>query len=94
VFGHPPPTISTALGHDFDAVVAVVADAETRVRRLVGQRGLDREDVRARMRAQTDDATRREVATHLVVNDGTLEELAAAVEQVVGGIAAAIEDDP
>lgn len=87
-----PLIIETGQVDDYDAVVVVVADVETRLRRLVDQRGLDPDDARARMQLQTDDATRRSVATHLVVNEGTLEDLAAAAEEVVASIAADIED--
>jgi dephospho-CoA kinase len=63
-------------GHDHvNAVVVVIAPEEVRVRRLVEQRGLPEHDVRARIRAQTDDETRRAAADHVVVNDGDLEGL-------------------
>jgi dephospho-CoA kinase len=59
----------------FDAVVVVLAPEEVRVRRLVEHRGLDEQDVRARMRAQTDDETRRRLADHVIENTGGVEEL-------------------
>jgi dephospho-CoA kinase len=65
-----PLLIETDQTGRFDAVVVVLADEEVRVRRLVELRGLDEADVRARLRAQTDDATRRRVADHVLVNDG------------------------
>jgi dephospho-CoA kinase len=66
----------------FDAVVVVVAEEPRRVRRLVEARGLDEADVRARMRAQVDDDRRRAAATHVVHNDGTMDELLAQVDAV------------
>jgi dephospho-CoA kinase len=38
------------------------------------------------MRAQTDDDRRRAVATHVIDNDGSLEELRAAVDEVADRI--------
>jgi dephospho-CoA kinase len=42
-----------------DTIVVVLAPEDVRVRRLVEQRGLDEDDVRARMRAQVSDEVRR-----------------------------------
>jgi dephospho-CoA kinase len=56
-------------------IVVVIAEEEVRVRRVVEQRGLPEHDVRARIRAQTDDATRRASADHVLVNDGDREAL-------------------
>lgn len=74
-----PLLIETGQVARFDAVVAVIADEQTRLARLADERGMDADDVRARMRAQVDDVRRREVADHVVVNDGPLDEL---IEQV------------
>jgi dephospho-CoA kinase len=52
--------------------VVVGADPETRVRRLVGQRGLDPADARHRMARQASDAERRAAADVWVDNDGDL----------------------
>jgi dephospho-CoA kinase len=70
-----PLLIETDQTGRFDAIVVVLADEEVRVRRLVELRGLDEADVRARLRAQTDDATRRRLADHVLVNDGDREAL-------------------
>jgi dephospho-CoA kinase len=53
----------------------VLAPEDVRVRRLVEQRGLDEDDVRARMRAQVSDEVHRKVADHVIDNDGDLEVL-------------------
>jgi dephospho-CoA kinase len=52
--------------------IVVGADAETRVRRLVEQRGLDAADARHRMARQASDAERRAAADVWVDNDGDL----------------------
>lgn len=83
-----PLLLETGGVDEVDVVVVVLADEDTRARRLVA-RGLDEADARARMRAQTDDATRRAAADHVIVNDGTEAALAAEADRV----AAAIERD-
>jgi dephospho-CoA kinase len=70
-----PLLLETDQAATFDAVVVVLAPEEVRVRRLVEHRGLDEQDVRARMRAQTDDETRRRLADHAIENAGDVEEL-------------------
>jgi dephospho-CoA kinase len=84
-----PLLIETGQTGRFDAVVVVLADEELRVRRLVEERGLDEADVRARIRSQVDDRQRREVATHLVHNEGSLDELRARVDAVHADLALA-----
>src|SRR6478735_3617810 len=53
--------------------VVVGADTETRVRRLVDQRGLDEADARHRIARQATDDERRAAADVWVDNDGTVE---------------------
>jgi dephospho-CoA kinase len=60
--------------------VVVDVDVDTRVRRLVEQRGLEEGDARARIAAQATDAERRAVADVLIDNNGTPGRLAEVVE--------------
>jgi dephospho-CoA kinase len=62
--------------------VVVEADEETRVRRLVEQRGLDADDVRRRMAAQATDEQRRVAADVLLDNTGSPEALTGAVDRL------------
>ncbi len=66
---------------EFDAVVVVEAPLELRVSRLVA-RGLADADARARIDAQASDEQRRVLADHVVVNDGDLVALDAAVDEL------------
>ena len=59
---------------DFERLVTVEADPELRLRRAV-ERGLDLEEARARMAAQTDEAARSTAAAYIIRNEGTLDEL-------------------
>jgi dephospho-CoA kinase len=81
-----PLLIETAQVDQVDAVLVVLAEAERRVARLVEQRGIDEQDARARLRAQTDDATRRAAATYVITNDGDLDDLAVATDVVLDRI--------
>ncbi len=65
----------------YEAVLVVEAPREIRLQRLE-ERGMDRADAEARMARQASDADRRAIATHVLDNGGTLEELAAQVESV------------
>jgi dephospho-CoA kinase len=66
-------------GHEFDVVVVVEAPAETRIPRLVA-RGIPEWDAEARIASQASDEERRALADHVLVNDGSLAELEAAVD--------------
>ena len=63
-----------------DAVVAVVAPIEVRVKRAAGKFG--EQDVRNRIARQASDEQRRAWATHVLVNDGTVEALHWEVEEI------------
>jgi dephospho-CoA kinase len=65
----------------YELVIVVEAPRALRLDRLE-TRGLDRADAEARMAAQATDEERRAVATHLLDNGGTREELAAQVDAV------------
>lgn len=67
----------------YHLVVVVGASEEIRVARLVEHRGMAESDAWARVRAQADDAARRQVADAWLDNEGTPEELRAAVDRLV-----------
>jgi len=70
---------------DFDRVVTVEAPEAVRIGRAVA-RGLDRDQVEARMAAQYPEAERRRLADHVLENDGTLEALVAATDALIGDL--------
>ncbi|GAA1942453.1 dephospho-CoA kinase [Nocardioides marmoribigeumensis] len=67
---------------DFDAVLVVDAPHETQVDRMVRDRGMTREEAESRIAAQADRDTRLSIATHVIENDETREELEARVREV------------
>lgn len=69
-------------GGGMDAVVVVEADGEMRVARVVAERGLDAEDVRARMAAQASSEQREALADVVIRNNGSPEDLRAQVDDL------------
>ena len=59
----------------------VIAHPEVVVGRLVRHRGMNEEDVRLRLGAQTNNEQRRKVATRVIENNGDLEDLEAQVDR-------------
>jgi dephospho-CoA kinase len=78
-----PPLAETGQAGAFDAVVVVDAPAELQVERMVGLRGMTREDAEARIAAQATREDRLAVATYVIDNTGTLEDLRARVAEIV-----------
>lgn len=58
----------------FDVVVIVIGDEEERIRRVAGRDSSSREEVEARVNKQPDFRKLVNLADHVIVNDGTLEE--------------------
>lgn len=77
-----PLIVENGLAGDYDVVVVVGAREDVRLGRVVAERGLRPEDALARIRAQADDAARRAVADVWLDNNGTVEELLAAVRRL------------
>jgi dephospho-CoA kinase len=66
----------------FDAVLVVDVDPALQLERMLADRGWSREEAEARMRAQASRADRLAVATHVIDNTGSLDELRARVREV------------
>ena len=80
---HDIPLLSeTGQAASFDAVVVVDVPVDVQVDRMVRIRGMSEADARARIAAQADRDARIAIATHVVENTGSLEDLRARVEEV------------
>jgi len=66
----------------FDAVVVVEAPPEVQVERMVRDRGWSESDALARIAAQATPEVRRAIATYVVDNTGTREDLRRQVEKI------------
>jgi dephospho-CoA kinase len=77
-----PLLAETGQAAGFDAVVVVDVPTEVQVDRMVRLRGMSEADALARISAQASREDRLAVATYVVDNTGSLEDLRARVEQV------------
>ena len=77
-----PLLTETGQAASFDAVVVVDVPTDVQVDRMVGIRGMPEEDARARISAQAPREERLAIATYIVENTGSLDELRARVEEV------------
>jgi dephospho-CoA kinase len=66
----------------FDAVVVVDVPVEVQVERMLRDRGWTREEAESRIAAQASRDDRLAIATHVIDNTGSLDELAARVREV------------
>lgn len=77
-----PLLAETGQASTFDAVVVVDVPVETQVQRMVQLRAMSEEEARARVAAQATREQRLAVATHVIDNTGTLEDLRDRVTEV------------
>lgn len=78
-----PLLFEVGLEGDFDEVVFVDAPEETRLARVVSDRGLGREEARAMLAAQDPPEPKRGAADRVISNDGTLDDLHERADQVL-----------
>ncbi len=77
-----PLLIEAGLAEQYELVVVVFADEATRLARLVRDRGMTEAEARARIGAQATDSQRRAAADVAIVNEGSLADLRAAVDEI------------
>ena len=77
-----PLLVETGQASLYDAVVVVDVPTEIRVERMVRERGMSEEDAVARINAQATREQRLAVATYVIDNTGTLEDLRDRVVEV------------
>jgi dephospho-CoA kinase len=77
-----PLLAETGQAKNFDAVIVVDVPADLQVRRMVELRGLSRAEAESRVAAQATREQRLAIATHVIENTGTLEDLRRRVAEV------------
>ncbi|MBA2530403.1 MAG: dephospho-CoA kinase [Euzebyales bacterium] len=77
-----PLLVEAGVHRGYQAVVVVASQPETQVRRLTELRGMAESEARARVAAQAPLEDKLTVATHVIRNEGTLEELLATTDAV------------
>lgn len=84
-----PLLAETGAANTFDAVIVVDAPEEVQVERMLRDREMDEAEARSRIAAQADREARRAIATYVVENTGSIEDLRHQVtevfESLVGG---------
>ena len=83
-----PLLAETGQADRFDAVLVVDVPEEVQVDRMTGLRGMTPDDAAARIAAQATREQRRAVATHVIENTGTREDLRHRVTEVFGDLVA------
>lgn len=81
-----PLLAESGRANTFDAVIVVDVPVETQVERMVRDRGMSESDARARIAAQATREQRLAIATYVIDNTGTLDDLRNRVAEVVGEI--------
>lgn len=81
--------VETGRHADFDVLVVVIADDETRIGRMGARDGLNEAEARRRLAAQLPQARKAALADYVIDNSGTLQETRAAVAAVRRSILAA-----
>lgn len=82
-----PLLTETGQAGSFDAVVVVDVPVATQLDRLVELRGMSRQEAESRVAAQASREERLAIATYVVDNTGTIEELRARVAEVYAELA-------
>jgi dephospho-CoA kinase len=77
-----PLLVEAGIDRGYEDVVVVASRPETQIRRLVDLRGLSPEAAEARVRAQAPLEEKLAVATHVLWNEGTIEQLLAETDQL------------
>lgn len=77
-----PLLVENGLAPQFALVIVVEAPSDVRLQRLIRDRGMSPDQAHARLAAQATDEQRRAVADVVIVNDGTLADLASKVDEM------------
>lgn len=78
----------------FDFVIVVDAPAELQLQRMLGDRGWTEEDARSRIGAQASREDRLAIASHVIENTGTREDLRTQVSEIFADVVSAgVRDD-
>ena len=77
-----PLLVESGLAPAYQFVVVVAADPATQLDRLVRLRGMSEQEARQRIAAQAPLADKLAVATHVITNDGPLQELGPQVDRL------------
>lgn len=83
-----PLLVESDIDRRYDAVVVVATSARTQIHRLMSDRGLSERDARQRVAAQAPLEAKLARATHVIWNDGKLDELVERADAVAAALCA------
>jgi len=86
-----PLLLEAGVDRGYRAVLVVAAKPETQLQRLITIRGLSEQEARDRIAAQSSLEEKLAVATHVIWNEGTLEDLRARTDEVATELRALAE---
>ena len=77
-----PLLVESGVSRNYESIVVVAAKPDTQLKRLIELRGMDPSEAQARIDAQSPLEDKLAVATHVIWNEGTVDELYATVDDV------------
>lgn len=77
-----PLLVESGVARNYEAIVVVATKPDTQLQRLVQLRGMKPDQAQARINAQAPLESKLEVATHVIWNEGSLDELYRTVDEV------------
>lgn len=77
-----PLLVESGLAQAYEVVVVVAADPRTQLQRLTRNRGMSEQEAQQRIDAQAPLADKLAAATHVLSNDGSLQDLAEQVDRL------------
>ena len=83
-----PLLVESGVSRNYESIVVVAAKPDTQLKRLVELRGMTSSEAQARIDAQSPLDEKLAVATHVIWNEGSLDELYAAVDEVAEDLTA------
>ncbi len=81
-----PLLVEAGVTRTYEAIVVVAAKPDTQLKRLVELRGMNAAEAQARIDAQSPLEEKLAVATHVIWNEGSLDELYASVDDVAADL--------
>ncbi len=78
-----PTLLESRFDRQCNTVISVLADKETRIKRIMTREGIGREAAEARINSQPDDDFYKERSDHVIYNNGDLVSLEAELKKIV-----------
>ncbi len=77
-----PLLVEASSGRTFNKVISVSASVESRIQRMISQRGMTESDAQARIASQADESERLAIADYVIDTNGTLDDTQRQVTEI------------